>query len=81
MIRNLGSPTEASWPGVGRLPDYSKITFPDTAGVPYADMVPEATDGAVHLLSNMVLYDSDKRLPASEAIKHHYFYDRPFPAR
>ena len=33
--------TKASWPGVGQLPDYSKITFPDTVGVALADLVPE----------------------------------------
>jgi hypothetical protein len=26
---------------VGQLPDYSKITFPDTDGVPLEDLVPE----------------------------------------
>ena len=81
VIRNLGSPTEQSWPGVGKLPDYSKITFPDTSGVAYTDMVPEATPGAVDLLSNLVIYNSSKRLPAKKALKHHFFYELPFPAR
>ena len=81
VIRNLGSPTEQSWPGVGNLPDYSKITFPDTSGIAYTDMVPEATPGAVDLLSNLVIYDSSKRLLAKKALKHHFFYELPFPAR
>lgn len=81
VIRNLGSPTEQSWPGVGNLPDYSKITFPDTSGIAYTDMVPEATPGAVNLLSNLVIYDSSKRLPAKKALKHPFFYELPFPAR
>ena len=81
VIRNLGTPTEQSWPGVGNLPDYSKITFPDTSGIPYTDMVPEATPGAVDLLSNLVIYDSNKRLPAKNALKHHFFHELPFPAR
>ena len=81
VIKNLGTPTEQSWPGVGGLPDYSKITFPDTAGVAYTDMVPDATPGAVDLLGNLVLYNSANRLAASVALKHHYFYEQPFPAR
>ena len=81
VIKNLGTPTEQSWPGVGGLPDYSKITFPDTAGVAYTDMVPDATPGAVHLLSNLVIYNSANRLAASVALRHHYFYEQPFPAR
>ena len=52
------SPSEASWPGVSLLPDYSKITFPDTAGVPHSQLVPEASPAAADLLSNLVLYDS-----------------------
>ena len=30
VIRILGSPSERVWPGVHELPDFSKITFPDT---------------------------------------------------
>ncbi|XP_023320352.1 cyclin-dependent kinase 20 isoform X2 [Eurytemora carolleeae] len=41
VIRKLGTPSEESWPGITQLPDYSKITFPDTAGVSYLEMVPE----------------------------------------
>ena len=81
MIRNLGTPTDQSWPGVGNLPDYSKITFPDTAGIPYTDMVPEASPAAVDLLGNLVIYDSSKRFPAKKALKHHFFFELPFPAR
>ena len=81
VTKNLGTPTQDSWPGVASLPDYSKITFPDSQGVPYKEMVPEASDAAVHLLSQFILYDSDKRLGAKEALRHHYFYQQPFPAR
>ena len=81
VIRNLGTPAEKSWPGVSCLPDYSKITFPDCQGVSYEDMVPEASVSAVNLVSKFVLYDSDKRLSAKEAQRHHYFYEKPFPAR
>ena len=63
------------------LPDYSKITFPDTQGVPYKEIVPEATDAAVNLLSQFIIYDSAKRLGAKEALGHKYFYEKPFPAR
>ena len=30
VIKSLGTPTPESWPGVDQLPDYSKITFPET---------------------------------------------------
>ena len=81
VIRNLGTPSEKCWPGVSSLPDYSKITFPDCQGVEYEDMVPEASPSAVDLLSKLVLYDSGRRLSASLAGRHHYFHEKPFPAR
>ena len=81
VIRNLGTPSEQSWPGLSLLPDYSKITFPDCQGVSYRDMIPEAEPSAVNLLSKFVLYDSDKRLSASQAQRHYYFHEKPFPAR
>ena len=81
VIRNLGTPSEQSWPGLSLLPDYSKITFPDCQGVSYRDMIPEAEPSAVNLLSKFVLYDSDKRLSAGQAQRHYYFHEKPFPAR
>lgn len=81
VIRHLGTPTQESWPGVTALPDYSKITFPDTVGMAYTDMVPEASLAAVDLLSNLVIYDSSKRLSAAKATRHHFFYEQPFPSR
>ena len=80
VIRHLGTPTEQVWPGVSTLPDYSKITFPDCTRVSYQDMVPEASTTAVDLLKQFVIYDSGSRMSAREAVKHEYFYERPFPA-
>ena len=80
VIRHLGTPTEEVWPGVGLLPDYSKITFPDCTGVTYEQMVPEAPETAVHLVSQFIVYNSDVRMSAEKAVKHEYFYEKPFPS-
>lgn len=34
VLQTLGTPTEASWPGLSKLPDYKKITFPESKPVP-----------------------------------------------
>ena len=43
-------------------------------------MLPEASDLAVNLISLFIIYDSNKRISAKEAIKHEYFFEKPFPA-
>ena len=40
VIKILGSPNEENWPGVHDLPDFSKITFPDTKPVDLQLIVP-----------------------------------------
>ena len=80
VIRHLGTPTEEVWPGVSTLPDFSKITFPDNTGLSFEEMVPEAPASALDLLGMFVLYNSEARISAREALKHNYFYEKPFPA-
>ena len=63
------------------LPDYLKITFPETAPVPLEDLVPEAPDEAVNLFKKFILYDSENRVSAAEALLHRYFYTAPMAAR
>ena len=80
VIRHLGTPTEEVWPGVSTLPDFSKITFPDTAGVSFEEMIPEAPASALDLVALFVNYNSAARISAKEALRHEYFYEKPFPA-
>ena len=48
------------------LPDYNKITFDYFPPVPLADLVPEASPEALDLISQFLVYNSAKRLPASQ---------------
>ena len=56
-----------------------QITFPDCLPVSYEDMIPEATSSAVDLLQQFIIYNSDKRMSAGDALKHEYFFEKPFP--
>ena len=65
------------------LPDYSKITFPDTDPLPLAHIlaVGDCSPEAVSLFQGFVRYDSSKRLRAEEALNHPYFEsEEPSPA-
>ena len=80
VIKILGSPNEKVWPGVRELPDFSKITFPDTEPINLGAIVPDASDEAVDLFKEFVKYESEKRIIAKEALKHKYFTTSPTAA-
>ena len=63
------------------LPDYSKITFPETDPVPLGEILSE--DGgpsASHLFTQFIRYDSAKRMTARDALSHPFFWEDPRPA-
>ena len=80
VIKILGSPNERNWPGVHELPDFRKITFPDTEPVDFKLIVPDATEEAVDLFQSLVKYNSQQRVNANDALKHEYFSKSPLAA-
>nr|CAD7395679.1 unnamed protein product [Timema poppensis] len=72
VLRTLGTPTEESWPGMSTLPDYNKITFPHSAGVPWKRILPNSSPEAVDLIKEFLLYHSENRLQA-EQVSRLYF--------
>ena len=66
---------------ISDLPDYSKITFPETDPVPLEEILSQ--DGgplAVQLFTEFIQYDTAKRLSACEALDHPFFLEDPIPA-
>ncbi|ELT98514.1 hypothetical protein CAPTEDRAFT_160136 [Capitella teleta] len=80
VLRVLGTPNEKSWPGMGELPDYKKISFPETPPIPFETLLPDASTNALDLLKRSLLYPSAQRIPAKEALLHLYFFMEPLPA-
>lgn len=72
VLRNLGTPSEESWPGLKDLPDYNKISFPPSAAVPLETLIPDADQLLLRLIRSFLLYDSKKRIPAKE-VRFVYF--------
>lgn len=74
IFRILGTPTEKTWPGVTKLPDY-KPTFPGWTPQPLRDLVPNLEPMGIDLLERMLQYEPSKRISAKAALNHPYFND------
>jgi len=74
IFRILGTPDEASWPGIKQLPDY-KPTFPHWSAQDLTEQVPTLDDAGIDLLKLLLTYDTAKRLSAKKALIHPYFAD------
>ncbi|XP_065550079.1 cyclin-dependent kinase 3 isoform X2 [Lathamus discolor] len=75
IFRTLGTPTEATWPGVTQLPDY-KENFPQWARKEMTEIVPSLDQDGRDLLVQLLLYDPSKRISAKAALNHQYFFQR-----
>ena len=70
VLRFLGSPTDASWPGFRELPDTSKIALPDDVpAVPIEELMPLASAAHCRLCARMLVYDASRR-PTCKAAFH-----------
>lgn len=74
IFRTLGTPTETSWPGVSRLPDY-KPTFPKWPGSSLKRIVPSLDEQGFDLLQQMLHYEPIARITAKAALEHPWFAD------
>eukprot|EP00457_Paulinella_chromatophora_P005353 gb/GEZN01005370.1/.p1 GENE.gb/GEZN01005370.1/~~gb/GEZN01005370.1/.p1 ORF type:complete len:334 (+),score=36.01 gb/GEZN01005370.1/:143-1144(+) len=74
IFRLLGTPTEATWPGVSQYKDH-KSTFPQWTSTPLGETVRGLDSLGLDLLSKMLIYEPTKRISAREALKHPYFDD------
>lgn len=74
IFRVLGTPTEETWPGVSKLPDY-KPSFPSWKKVDLATNIKEVEPAAIDLLEQCMRYDPGQRMSAKAALEHPYFKD------
>ncbi|XP_069689197.1 cyclin-dependent kinase 20 [Periplaneta americana] len=81
VLKTLGTPTTETWPGLTELPDYNKITFPETRGVGWDQIFPDCSPEAIDLTKKFLLYNSDKRIKAKQALVHPYFFTPPLPCQ
>ena len=74
IFQALGTPSEASWPGVTKLRDYSP-TFPSWPKKATSLVVPSLCPAGVDLFDKMMAYEPGMRISAKAALEHPYFDD------
>ncbi|RPA92824.1 kinase-like protein [Choiromyces venosus 120613-1] len=66
IFRKLGTPTLETWPEAANFSDFGKICFNDFPTQKWEDILPDAPQAARELVSELVVYESGRRLSASE---------------
>ncbi|KAJ2886868.1 negative regulator of the PHO system [Coemansia asiatica] len=79
IFRILGTPSEATWPGVSRLPNW-KNNFPPYPRQRLEQHLPQMDPYAIDLLKKLLVYDPNLRWEASQCLGHAYFRDLWQPA-
>mmetsp|Transcript_7484 Transcript_7484/g.15254 ORF Transcript_7484/g.15254 Transcript_7484/m.15254 type:complete len:296 (+) Transcript_7484:403-1290(+) len=74
IFRTLGTPTNEMWPGVQDLPDY-RTNFPNWPQRHIRETVRNLGELGLDLLSQMLVYDPNRRISARNALQHRYFDD------
>ena len=72
IMKVMGTPSEAVWPGVTQLRGYS-TTFPTYHRVDFHTLFPEADQLCIDLMEKMLVLDPAARISAKQALKHAYF--------
>ncbi|CAJ2661671.1 unnamed protein product [Trifolium pratense] len=74
IFRTLGTPTEATWPGITNLfADLNKYRIFEAKDL--SESFPSLDPSGLDLLTSMLCLDPNKRITAEAALKHPYFKD------
>jgi serine/threonine protein kinase len=78
IFRHLGTPSEATFPGISELPDWRDTFQQYPAPESLQPLVPTLEPAGVELLADLLTYDPARRISAEEARTHRYFDDLPY---
>lgn len=72
IFKILGTPTDQTWEGFSKLPDY-KSTFPIWNAKGLRSVLPDLSPLGMDLLEKMLQCEPSKRITAIRALEHDYF--------
>ncbi|EGC35136.1 hypothetical protein DICPUDRAFT_18522, partial [Dictyostelium purpureum] len=79
MFRLLGSPNDSIWPDYSNIPNAKLLNIPYQPYSNIKERVPNLSMNGYNLLNKLLTFDPNKRISASEALKHPFFFESPFP--
>ena len=56
VLKVLGEPNDQLWPDKSDLPDFNKISFPNFPGIPFKQLLPEASSQAISLIQGFAFF-------------------------
>lgn len=77
IFETLGTPTEQDWPGLRTMQDF--VEFKKFPRIPFPEIFSAAGDDLLDLLEKLFLYDPQRRIDATNCLKHAYFSNAPAP--
>uniref|UniRef100_A0A2K5JWQ9 non-specific serine/threonine protein kinase n=1 Tax=Colobus angolensis palliatus TaxID=336983 RepID=A0A2K5JWQ9_COLAP len=69
----LGTPKKSDWPEGYQLASSMNFRFPQCVPINLKTLIPNASNEAIQLMTEMLNWDPKKRPTASQALKHPYF--------
>ncbi|KAL1784693.1 serine serine/threonine-protein kinase MAK isoform X1 [Sigmodon hispidus] len=69
----LGTPKKSDWPEGYQLASSMNFRFPQCIPINLKTLIPNASNEAIQLMTEMLSWDPKKRPTASQALKHPYF--------
>nr|GEV48413.1 cyclin-dependent kinase F-4-like [Tanacetum cinerariifolium] len=74
MWNVLGTPTESAWSRGSDLANRISNQFPDLLGVPFSELLPNASPDLVELIATLLSWQPSHRPTADQALKHSFFH-------